>query len=63
MDKERVKEILMGKPLGELYVLLGEQYGSREALVEDILYHDDGCLAEILGLEGSQLFVLMGRKR
>lgn len=63
MDIEQMRGRLMEKSLEELYALRGEQYGSREALVEDILYHDDGCLEEILELEGSQLFVLMGRKR
>ena len=53
----------MHKPLEELYVLRGEQYGSREALVEDIIAHDDGCLAEILEMEGSLLYLLMGRRR
>ncbi len=53
----------MRKSLEELYVLRGEQYGSRESLVEDIIAHDDGCLEEILGLEGSLLYLLMGRRR
>lgn len=63
MDREKTKEILMRKPLEDLYVFRGEQYGSKESLVDDIIAHDDGCLEEILGLEGSPLFMLMGRKR
>lgn len=63
MDCQRLKEVLMQKSLEELYVLRGEQYGSREALVEDIIASDDGCLAEILELEGSLLYLLMGRRR
>ncbi|MEK7821624.1 MAG: hypothetical protein A3E19_06310 [Planctomycetes bacterium RIFCSPHIGHO2_12_FULL_52_36] len=63
MDYQQLKEVLMRKSLEELYVLRGEQYGSRESLVEDIIAHDDGCLEEILGLEGSLLYLLMGRRR
>ncbi|MFN3466730.1 MAG: hypothetical protein ACK4WF_03405 [Candidatus Brocadiales bacterium] len=63
MDYERLKDILMNKPLEELYTLRGEQYGSKEKLVDDIIAHDDGCLEEILELEGSLLFFLMGRRR
>lgn len=63
MDYQQLKEVLMRKSLEELYVLRGEQYGSRESLVEDIIAHDDGCLEEILELEGSLLYLLMGRGR
>jgi hypothetical protein len=63
MDYERLKGVLMKKPLEELYTLRGEQYSSKEALVDDIISHDDGCLEEILELEGSLLFLLMGRRR
>ncbi|MBI4554179.1 MAG: hypothetical protein HY715_00855 [Planctomycetes bacterium] len=63
MDYQQLKEVLMHKSLEELYVLRGEQYGSREALVDDIIAHDDGCLEEILELEGSLLYLLMGRRR
>jgi hypothetical protein len=63
MDYQQLKEVLMCKTLEELYVLRGEQYGSKESLVEDIIAHDDGCIEEILELEGSLLFLLMGRRR
>lgn len=63
MDYDDVRRLLLQKPLDELYVLRGEQYTSKEALVDDIIAHDDGCLKEIFELEGSLLYLLMGRKR
>lgn len=63
MDYGDLKGLLLQKSLDELYVLRGEQYTSKEALVDDIIAHDDGCLEEILELEGSLLYLLMGRKR
>ncbi len=63
MDYLRLKNILMHKPTEELYTLRGEQYASKEALVEDILSNDDGSLEEIVELETSLLYLFMGRKR
>jgi hypothetical protein len=63
MEYEELRGILLKKPLEELYVLRGEQYGSKESLVEDLIAHDDGCLEELLELEGSLLYILMGRRR
>lgn len=61
-DYETVKGLLLRKSLEELYVLRGEQYADKEALVEDIMAHDDGSIVELLEWEGSFLYLLMGRK-
>ncbi len=58
-DYQLLREFLMHKPLEELYILRGEQYSSREALVEDIIANDDGSLEEIMEQEGSFLYLLM----
>lgn len=63
MDREYLRESLLRKGLEELYQLRGEQYTSKEELVDDIIANDDGCVAELIELEGSFLFLLMGRKR
>lgn len=61
-DYETIKELLLRKTLEELYVLRGEQYTDKEALVEDIMAHDDDSVVELLEWEGSFLYLLMGRK-
>lgn len=63
MDKQCLREFLLEKDLDELYQLRGEQYTSKEELVDDIVSNDDGSVAELIELEGSFLFLLMGRRR
>ncbi|MEK7368265.1 MAG: hypothetical protein AABZ62_01260 [Planctomycetota bacterium] len=63
MNKQCMREFLLEKDLDELYQLRGEQYTSKEELVDDIISNDDGSVAELVELEGSFLFLLMGRKR
>lgn len=58
-----MRELLLRKDLKELYELRGEQYTSKEGLVDDIIANDDGSVAELIELEGSFLFLLMGKKR
>ncbi|OHB96091.1 MAG: hypothetical protein A3I59_01080 [Planctomycetes bacterium RIFCSPLOWO2_02_FULL_50_16] len=58
-----MREFLLEKDLDELYQLRGEQYTSKEELVDDIISNDDGSVAELVELEGSFLSLLMGRKR
>lgn len=63
MDREYLRESLLRKDLEELYQLRGELYTSKEELVEDIIANDDGSVAELIELEGSFMFLLMGRRR
>lgn len=62
MNKQYLREFLLEKELEELYRLRGEQYTSKEELVDDIISNDDGSVAELVELEGSFLFLLMGKK-
>ncbi|MFQ5862719.1 MAG: hypothetical protein ACE5IC_06310 [Candidatus Brocadiales bacterium] len=62
-DRQHLRELLLRKDLKELYKLRGEQYTSKEGLVDDIIENDDGSVAELIELEGSFLFLLMGKKR
>lgn len=62
MDGQYMRECLLKKELGALYVMRGEQYTAKEERVDDIIANDDGSLAEEIELEGSFLFLLMGKK-
>ena len=62
MDIETQKELLMRKPLEELYTIRGDQYTNIGELVDDILANDGGAVAEILEREGSFLKILAGQR-
>ncbi|MCP4365275.1 MAG: hypothetical protein GY800_08255 [Planctomycetes bacterium] len=64
MNRQDMRESLLEKGLHELYELRGEQYTAKEELVDDIIANDDdGSIAELVELEGSFLFLLMGKWR
>jgi hypothetical protein len=63
MNRQDMRELLLEKGLHELYELRGEQYTAKEELVDDIIANDDGGIAELVELEGSFLFLLMGKWR
>ena len=54
---------MLEKGLHELYELRGDQYTAKEELVDDIIANDDGSIAELVEMEGSFLFLLMGKWR
>ncbi len=58
-----MRDFLLKKSLNKLYELRGDQYTDKEELVEDIIANDDGSVAELIELEGSFLFLLMGKRR
>lgn len=55
MDSDTLRLKLLQKPLTELYGIRGDQYTSKEAIVEDIIANDDGSVAEMVEGEGSFL--------
>lgn len=61
MKRDILKERLLRKSLKELYELRGNQYPSKEAIIEDIIDNDDGSVAEMVEMEGS-FFGLMIKK-
>ncbi len=63
MNRQDMRELLLEKGLHELYELRGDQYTAKEELVDDIIANDDGSIAELVELEGSFLFLLMGKWR
>ncbi len=63
MDWQCMRKFLLEKSLNELYEIRGDQYTDKEELVEDIIANDDGSVAELIELEGSFLFLLMGKRR
>ncbi len=63
MNRQDMRELLLEKELHELYELRGDQYTAKEELVDDIIANDDGSIAELVELEGSFLFLLMGKWR
>ncbi|MHC4277651.1 MAG: hypothetical protein ACYSTI_10065 [Planctomycetota bacterium] len=60
MTAEILHELLLKKSLEELCQLRGEQYTSKEALIQDIIKNDDGSVAEMVELERSPLAILAG---
>lgn len=63
MNRQDMRELLLEKELHELYELRGDQYTAKEELVDDIIANDDGSIAELVEMEGSFLFLLMGKWR
>ncbi len=63
MNRRDMRELLLEKGLHELYELRGDQYTVKEELVDDIIANDDGSIAELVEMEGSFLFLLMGKWR
>ena len=63
MNRQDMRELLLEKELHELYELRGDQYTAKEELVDDIIANDDGSIAELGEMEGSFLFLLMGKWR
>ncbi len=63
MNRQEIRELLLEKELHDLYELRGGQYTVKEELVDDIIANDDGSVAELVELEGSFLFLLMGKWR
>ncbi|MHC4198258.1 MAG: hypothetical protein ACYSRP_10235 [Planctomycetota bacterium] len=63
MNRQDMRELLLEKGLHKLYELRGEQYTAKEELVDDIIANDDGSIAELVEMEGSFLFLLMGKWR
>ena len=58
MDIKTQKELLLKKPLkcdceNTLYELRGNQFKSKEEIVDDIIANDDGAVEEMLEREGS----------
>lgn len=50
-----IREELLKKSWEELYEILGDSYGLKSELVDDILDRDDGSVQEMLESEGSFL--------
>ncbi len=63
MNRQDMRELLLEKGLHELYELRGDQYTAKEEWVDDIIVNDDGSIAELVEMEGSFLFLLMGKWR
>ncbi len=63
MNSQLMRETLLRRELNELYQLRGDQYTSKDELVDDVIANDDGSLAELIESEGSFLFLLMGKER
>ena len=66
MHEEIIRQQLLRKPLkcdceGTLYELRGNQYKSKEEIVEDILENNDGSVDEQVELERSPLGILRGK--
>ena len=53
MDNELLREALLKKSLEELYRMRGDQYTSKEEIVDDIIANDDDAVKEMLEREGS----------
>ena len=62
MTAETLQELLLKKSLEELCQLRGEQYKSKEALVQDIIDNDDDdSVADMIEIERSPLAILAGK--
>lgn len=62
MHIEVLRQQLLKKSLEELYQLRGDQYTSKEALVQDIIDNDgDDSVANLIEIERSPLAILAGK--
>ncbi len=63
MHVEIFRQLLLKKPLKELYQLRGDMYKSKEEIVQDIIDYDDGSVAEMVEVETSDLAFLAGKQK